>query len=296
MLDAPLSGDAARRAAHSRRFEHGRVYTVDRRAGDARRSDVHRDERRRVARHGRNRSISTATIRIEVALAGATQTPPSSCCVTASRSSKHHVADARGQRRGACRLSHRGASAERLHAPEVPWLVCNPIYVDLRTATRRAGGDCAGRDHRRAIVKTDSGRPNRVPITQRGRCGRRGSDTGADADVAVLDWQRRPASSQLAAIACRSIPRWRPSTVSVPCARRRPVRVWVQLRVSAARRAAVGKTFYAGPELEPSIIPFADFTRSGADDARRGAARRGRLAAVCGGYAEHAAAASRRAS
>jgi hypothetical protein len=143
----------------------------------------------------------------------------------------------------------------------VPWVVANPIYVNLRPAHAAGQPDAPPPVTARAGVATESWRAEAAP----------GSETTLapgtlDDDTPALHWRLRlaegPPVAQFAAI-------WFPADRSLITHERlqlraradRPVRLWAQLRGPAAtgREQRWAKSFYLDAELRTIDLRLADF-------------------------------------
>ena len=297
VLDAPLTGDAAADAARLLdAIRNGRVFTRHRRAGLAGQPVVHGDQRRAV----RARWASDLAIDGDVLLRASASAPPGTTLVLLRNGQRvHEVTDGALETNGGREPAAYRIEAYTAGAPGRPAGAVDRVEPDLRRpasggavptrsrrrrrAFRRAPSEAAAESGANDIERRQRQLERRCACAHVRRRSRRsvwrfalapGTPAGQFAAVAVPDRRRSRRVRSRAVHACRRRRR---------CAR----------GCSCARRSAAterwGTTFYA--DAEPRIVDFA-VARVPADrrDVERAAAARSRrLAAVRGGYAEHAA-------
>lgn len=146
-------------------------------------------------------------------------------------------------------------------ATSVPWLVTNPIYINLRAAHTANEPETAPPVTERAGVRTESWHPEAAA-----GCESALAPGTLEDGTPVLQWRLRLAEgrpfSQFAAI-------WFPADQGIATHDRlqlraradRPMRLWAQLRGPAAngREQRWAKSFYLGPELRTVDLKLSDF-------------------------------------
>jgi hypothetical protein len=259
ILDEPLTGHAdsdARKLLEA--IRQGRVFTSIDGAVSNGALEVKAVSGATVARPGESLD-STSPIRIEVALAA----PPGTSIVVLRDGVPIHQGDT-----GTITVDVGGEPAayrveaylpEHMHAPKVPWLLTNPIYVNLRAANGRPPASAPSAPIERTGVEavswqTESSADSRSVVVQ----------AGAEKQQA-LTWQLSlgggPAVSQFAAMALpldqkkRSFER-----VIIRARADRHLRLSAQLRLSPQRGGLRwAKSFHIGPEVETIDLRFEDF-------------------------------------
>jgi hypothetical protein len=258
ILDEPLTGDAdsdARKLLDA--IRRGRLFTsIDGAVTDGA-LEVKAVSGAAVARPGESID-STSPVRIEVTLAA----PPGTSIVVLRDGVPIHQGDT-----GAVTVDVGGEPAayrveahlpEHMHAPKVPWLLTNPIYVNLRAAHAPSPAGAQPEPIERTGVE--------AVLWQTESSGDSRSVVRAGAENALaLTWQLSlaggPAVSQFAAMALPLDQQKRSQDRVIIRARAdRHVRLSAQLRLAPQRGGLRwAKSFHVGPEFETIDVSFADF-------------------------------------
>ena len=260
ILDQPFTGEAERDAKTLlAAIRAGRLFTSIDGAVSGGAIEVNAVSGAAVARPGESID-STSPIHIEVALSA----PPNTTIVVLRDGVPIHqsaISPTRvdvGPEPGGYRVE--AHLADDMHAPKVPWLLTNPIYVNLRTAHAAPAGSARAGITEHAIVKIDSWHTESSADSRSEVVPALASDPEPS-----LRWRLSlgsgPASSQFAAIALPLEPQMAAYDRIVFRARAdRHVRLSAQLRLSPRRGGLRwAKSFHVGPEVETIDLSFADF-------------------------------------
>lgn len=259
-LDAPLSGDAsadASRVLNAMRL--GRAYTViDAFATPGALSFTATSGPSAASVGG----VVHATV--DVLLHASAKAPPGTTLVLLRNGQRiHEVTDAPLDTNGGKdRAAYRVEAYLRAH-PSVPWIVSNPIYVDI---DREPGGSASAAVTARIPARTAE------TAMEFGANDVSRIDVGEPQDVRArtfagdpaINWSfslgAGPATGQFAAIPIPVSPGLETFervrfTVSSP----KPMRAWVQLRAPVGQTERWGATFYADSEPRTVDVPFSRF-------------------------------------
>jgi hypothetical protein len=260
ILDAPLSGDAARDAASVlTAIREGRIYTAIDGLAASGALEVKALSGSKVARPGEYLQSAEPLV-IEASLAA-----PSGTSLVVLRDGQTIFDSVTNKARveigsnpAAYRVEARLPSGPRV--PPVPWLLTNPIYVNLGPA------------HSALAARQPAEPTERTPLPTQDVSTESSTDSISivspavlDSGVPVISWRLALAEgrdgSEFAAISLPS-GSWLSAHTGLQIRARadRQMRIWAQLRVPEShglRRWS--NSFYVGPELQTVLLKFADF-------------------------------------